>query len=476
MAEGFIIKIMIRDLFQQGKREDARADRDRRGRGQPRVVEVREDGPCSGVVREGDLLLEVNGRRPRDVLDIMLWGDGPIVRLRLRRGDREIRVKVAKEEGRPLGLVFENPVFDGVITCRNRCRFCFVDQMPASLRSSLYLKDDDYRLSFWYGNFITLNNLAASEVRRILSLRLSPLYVSLHTTDPGLRSSLMGRGAERGLEILRLFLREGLEIHLQVVCCPGINDGIDLRRTFEEVLHELPAASMAVVPVGLTRLAGERAPGIRAHDAGTASRVLELVEEYQERARDILGRRLFHAADEFYLLAGRGFPPSGHYEGYPQLDNGVGMARKFMEEISMVSGGTTPAVRQGRPPLTSDGKAEGMMPGVVTGVAGEPVLRRALAQAGVEGVEVVAVENSLFGGSVTVTSLLGGSDLVRALREVAPSSRDLLIPATLLRDGLFLDDLSLEDAIQRTGYRLHPVEVEGATFLGALLSGRYEGA
>ncbi|MGQ9474813.1 MAG: DUF512 domain-containing protein [Actinomycetota bacterium] len=423
-------------------------------------------------------MLEIDGRRPRDVLDVMVWGDGPLVRLRLRRGDREIRVKVAKEEGRPLGLVFETPVFDGVITCRNRCRFCFVDQMPAGLRSSLYLKDDDYRLSFWCGNFITLNNLTASEVRRILSLRLSPLYVSLHTTDPSLRSILMGRGAERGLQILRLFLRKGLDIHLQVVCCPGINDGSALRRTFEEVLGVYRAASLGVVPVGLTHQARERAPRIRPHDSETASRVLELVEEFQEQALEIMGKRLFFASDEFYLLAGREFPSREEYEDFPQLENGIGMARKFMDEIYQCQSQLAANQGAGRdqPSLRSDEEIPGMMPGVLTGMAGEPVLRQALGQAGMEGVEVVTVENSLFGGTVTVTSLLGGGDLIRALREEAPSSRDLLIPETLLREGRFLDDLTLEDVVRQTGYQLRPVRVEGSAIMAALLGGLAEKA
>lgn len=442
------------------------------------MVEVREGSPCGGMVLEGDLLLEIDGRRPRDVLDVMVWGDGPLVTLRLRRGDHILKRKVYKEEAEPLGLVFEEPVFDGILTCRNRCPFCFVDQMPHGLRPSLYIKDDDYRLSFWYGNFITLNNLSESEVRRILSLRISPLYVSLHTTDPSQRSSLMGKGAERGLEILRRLLKAGLEIHLQVVCCPGINDGSALRRTFEEVLGVYRAASLGVVPVGLTHHARERAPSIRPHDSETASRVLELVEEFQEQALEIVGKRLFFASDEFYLLAGREFPSWEEYEDFPQLENGIGMARKFMDEIYQYQSQLAANQGAGRdqPPLRSDEEIPGMMPGVLTGVAGEPVLRGALARAGVEGVEMVTVENYLFGGTVTVTSLLGGGDLIRALQESAPSSRDFLIPETLLREGRFLDDLTMEDVVRQTGYHLRPVRVEGAAFTAALLGGLDKGA
>ena len=454
-----------------------------RGRGKagwrpPRVVQIREGSPCGGMVQEGDLLLEIDGRRPRDILDVMRWGDGSSLRFRLQRGERVLVAEVRKEEGRPLGLVFDEPVFDGVIGCRNRCLFCFVDQMPPGLRPSLYLKDDDYRLSFWYGNFITLNNLDAAEVRRILSLRLSPLYVSLHATDPGLRSRLMGKGAERGLRVLRMLLDAGLEVHLQVVCCPGLNDGLALRCTFEDVLRAYRAASLGVVPVGLTRLAAERAPGLRPHHAGTASAVLELVEEYQGKALGLLGRRLFHASDEFYLLAEREFPPAEDYEGFPQLENGVGMARKFLEEAAALA----PAAGYPRGSASREREGEGSGAaigvkgvGILTGEAGEKVVRKALSGAGVEGVETVTAKNGLFGGTVTVTSLLGGGDILRTLRDRAPSSRDLLIPETLLREGRFLDDLTLEDIFRQTGYRLRPVRVEGAALLAALLSDRLEG-
>lgn len=475
VSSAFVIPVprgyIISSMSLKRKRSEEKIRRIGLGWSPPRIVEVREESPCREAVREGDLLLEVNGRRPRDVLDIMRWGDASAVRLRLQRGDRVLKAWVRKQEGLPLGLVFDEPVFDGVITCRNRCLFCFVDQMPPGLRPSLYVKDDDYRLSFWYGNFITLNNLGSAEVKRILSLRLSPLYVSVHSTDPELRSRLMGRGAERGLRVLRMLLDAGLEVHLQVVCCPGWNDGRALRRTFDDVLRIYRAASLGVVPVGLTRLAGEKAPGIRPHDAGTASSVLELVEEFQGEALGMLGRRLFHASDEFYLLAGRDFPPAEDYEGFPQLENGVGLVRKFLEEAFAY-------VRRcdsSRPSAPLDSKLERKAAaeekkglGILTGEAGRHVLRKVLSEAGIEGVELVVSQNDLFGGTVTVTSLLGGGDVMRTLRDAAPSSRDLLIPGTLLREGRFLDDLSLEDISSRTGYRLHPIPVRGDSLLHAL--------
>lgn len=420
----------------------------------PRVVEVRENSPCRGMVREGDFLLAVDGRRPRDFIDCMEAGYAPRLRLSLLRGEREIACEVRKEEGVPLGLVFDEPVFDGVMTCRNRCRFCFVDQMPPGLRSSLYVKDDDYRLSFYYGNFITLNNLGREDLRRIIRLRLSPLYVSLHTTDAGLRSHLMGGNGRRGLEALERLFHAGLEIHLQVVVCPGINDGEALQRTCEEVLLRYDAASLGIVPVGLTRLAKRTAPGIEPCDAGVASALLDMVHRMQQRALETHGRRIVHAADEFYLLAGEDFPEAASYEGYPQLENGVGMARKFLEEAEKWRGGKA--------------RSEPAAFAVLTGEAGDAVLRKAISRLPGHAPEIVTARNLLFGGTVSVTALLGGRDIATALREGNPESERVLIPESLLRDGRFLDDVTPREVEEETGYRLFPTAVDGGSLLNAL--------
>lgn len=413
---------------------------------------MREGSPCRGMVEEGDLLLALSGQRPRDIIDCLEWGDASRVRLELRRRGRDVSCEVRKEEGVPLGLVFDEPVFDGVMTCRNRCRFCFIDQMPPGLRPSLYLKDDDYRLSFYYGNFVTLNNLGRDDLRRVERLRLCPLYVSLHATDVRLRSHLMGGNARRGLEALERLVRAGLEIHLQVVACPGINDGEALRRTCEEVLTRFPVASLGVVPVGLTRRAALATPGLLPFDAGKAARLLETVREIQGKSLEMHGRRIVHAADEFYLLAGEDFPEASAYEGYPQLENGVGMARKFLDE--------------GYGNAEEAGEATGH--GLITGKAGETVIRKLLARVSGREVEVVAAQNLLFGGTVTVTSLLGGEDILSALRECRPSCGSLLIPESLLREGRFLDDLALGEVEEKSGYRLLPTAVNGKSLREAL--------
>jgi len=405
-------------------------------------------------VKAGDLLLELNGRPPLDILDYLEAGEGSSVSIRLLRGGRKITRRVRKEAGIPLGLVFDQAVFDGVRTCSNDCIFCFVDQMPPGLRETLYVKDDDYRLSFYYGNFITLNNLSDADLERIRRMRLSPLYVSLHATDPALRSRLMGGNAVKGLSALRMLLDEGIEIHLQVVLCPGINDGEALRRTFRDVLDDYRAASLGVVPVGLTSRAGALHGEISPCGRDAALRVLEAVKEYQEHALEIYGSRIFHAADEFYLLVEEGFPGEEEYEGYPQVENGVGMARKFIAEAGEERGIIAAADRPVR--------------GVMTGEAGERVLREAMAESGAGGAEVIVVRNRLLGETVTVAALLGGADIMAALKERRPVSRELLIPGSMLREGLFIDDLAPSDIERETGYRLIPVEVDGARFLRAL--------
>ncbi len=420
----------------------------------PRVAGLRAGSPGEGKVRPGDLLLEINGKPPLDIIDYMDYSEGERVALRLLRDGKEIRLKIRKRRGVPLGLLFDEAVFDAVRTCCNQCIFCFVDQMPKGMRPTLYIKDDDYRLSFYFGNFITLNNLSREDMARIKRLRLSPLYVSLHSTDPVLREHIMGGEAAAGLDRLRSLLDAGLQIHAQVVVCPGINDGDELARTLHDVMEGYGVASLGVVPVGLSSHSRALPQEIRAHDRDSATAVIETIDEYQAKARDRHGRRIFFASDEFYLLAAREFPAEDEYGGYPQLENGIGMARKFLQEVREESAHFGMRGKPGR--------------GVITGMAGAEVIKPALEKAGVDGVEIIAVKNRLLGARIVVTALLGGTDIITALREMPPASRELLIPDSMLRGGLFIDDLSPAVVARETGYLLVPTEVEGGNFLRKL--------
>ena len=420
----------------------------------PQVKEIREGSPCHEKVRTGDLLLDINGRPPLDILDYLEASEASKISLRLQRDEREFSCRLRKDMGAPLGLVFDEAVFDGTRTCRNKCIFCYVDQLPRGLRPSLYVKDDDYRLSFYYGNFITLNNLSEKDLNRILRLRLSPLYVSLHSTDVSLRNHLMGGEAEKGLEALAKVLEEGLQVHLQVVVCPGINDGDALQKTMQDVMDGYPAASLALVPLGLTSRAPELSAELRTHDKETALSILDMVRDFQGQALERRDTRLFYAADEFYSIAGEEFPPGEEYDGYPQLDNGVGMARKFIDE--------TQAAAQALQTIT--GK-----PGVVTAKAGGSVIKKALkGTPWLEELEIAVLRNKILGEQVTVSALLTGEDIIEGMQSRGIAARELLLPDSMLRDGYFLDDLSIAEVEREIDCALIPVEVNGSAFIQAL--------
>src|SRR5579875_3332227 len=296
----------------------------------PQVVGVAPASPAAqaGVLR-GDELRSVNGVVPRDVIEYHLLVDEPTVELELRRGGLDLEVTIEKAAGAPLGIEVSSPVFDRVRTCDNHCEFCFIYQLPKGMRRSLYVKDDDYRLSFLYGNFTTLTRFTELDLERVVTERLSPLYVSIHATDPEVRARLLrNRRGATSLRWLRALLDAGIEVHGQIVVCPGVNDGAALHDTLAGILERFPElASAAAVPLGVSRFSREAA--MRPHTSAEAAAVLDTVEEWQARFLAATGRRLVHAADEYYLLAAREFPEAAAYEGYPQLENGVGMARAF---------------------------------------------------------------------------------------------------------------------------------------------------
>ena len=434
----------------------------------PKVTVVTEASPGARAGLEvGDELVSLNGRRPRDVIEYQQLVDGDRVDLVVRRPgeDGPRTVAVAKAAGEPLGVSVASALFDRVRTCDNHCAFCFIHQLPKGMRRSLYLKDDDYRLSFLYGNFTTLTRFTELDAERVLEERLGPLFVSIHATDPAVRARLLRnpRGAT-SLRWLRVLLDGGIEVHGQVVVCPGINDGPVLEDTFTGVLDRYPElASLGVVPLGVSRHTTEAE--LRPHRAPEAAAVCEAVERWQARYAEVLGRRLVHAADEYYLLAGRPFPGAEAYDGFPQHENGIGMARAF-ERAFGGDDGAAHGVRPGffawvegapaagyRAPrhrdvptapagACGDPGGPGRVTAVVTGTYGARVLGPLLA--GRPAVRVVAVDNEFFGGNIGVAGLLTGSDLRRALADEPPGDRYLL-PDACLSQGRFLDGLTPDD-------------------------------
>ena len=443
-----------------------------------RVTAVAPGSPAHDAgLRPGDELLALNGEAVRDVIRYQIQADEPRVEVEIRRGGLEQLLVVEKAAGTPLGLDLASAVFDRVRTCDNHCPFCFIYQLPKGMRRSLYVKDDDYRLSFLYGNFTTLTRFTEADLERVVTEQLSPLYVSIHATDPELRARLLrNRRGATSLRWLDALLAAGIEVHGQVVVCPGVNDGDRLDDTLLGILDRFPRlATVGVVPLGVSVHTSE--PDMREHTVAEARRVLDVVGEWQARYLRALGRRLVYAADEYYLLAGEPFPARDDYDDFPQHENGIGMARAFHDEVHH-------ALRQhheGRVPTpaaaTSRGGFFGSVDGapaegyrseragarpvattpvsgrsrrstrLVTGELGARVLAPlvpALTEVAGAPVEVLAVENRFFGGNIGVTGLLTGVDVADALGATDPDVR-VLVPDVVLSNGRFLDGTTIDD-------------------------------
>ncbi len=453
----------------------------------PRVVAVGDATPASRAgILPGDEIVAMNGRVPRDVIEYRLITDEARVELDLLRGGLQRTLTVDKGEGEALGAEISSALFDQVRTCDNHCEFCFIYQLPKGMRRSLYLKDDDYRLSFLYGNFTTLTRFTEIDLERVVSEGLSPLFVSIHSTDPDLRARMLrNRRGATSLRWLRALLDHGIEVHGQIVVCPGVNDGEALVETLTDVLDRYPElATVAVVPLGVSRYSREEA--MRPHTTGEAAAVVDTVEEWQEVFLAVLGRRLVHAADEYYLLAGRSFPPAPSYEGFPQHENGIGIASAFEAAFgghaeaalgtragffAWVDGAPASGYRATRGDRAAmSPRAEPLGLGsysapiaVLTGEYGAAVIKPILERTGLGHVRVIAVRNEFFGGNIAVTGLLTGEDLSRALA-AEPEGHRYLMPDVCLSEGRFLDGLRPEDLPR-------PVEVvptDGLSFRRAL--------
>lgn len=433
----------------------------------PRIVAVAPGSPASAVgLAVGDEVVAIDGEPPRDLIRWRVLTDGADPVLDVLRGGIEQTVEVPKRAGEPLGVEVHSALFDALQTCDNHCAFCFIHQLPKGLRRSLYKKDDDYRLSFLYGNFTTLTRFTEADLERVVSEGLSPLNVSIHATDPDVRSAMLrNRRGASSLRWLRALLDAGVTVHGQVVVCPGVNDGAVLDDTLLGVLDRFPElATVAVVPLGVSRFNTE--PDMRAHTLAEANAVCDLVDGWQETFLAVLGRRLVFAADEYYLLAGRPFPPAASYDGFPMHEDGIGMARTFELEVTGHADAVT-GVRAGffawadsaepddlqyepyRGVRTEPGAVtlrprKGAPVGVLTGTYGAAVLGPLLPSFGRDDVRVVTVENWYFGGNVGVAGLLVGEDVARVLAD-EPSGHRYLLPDVCLSQGRFLDGTSPAD-------------------------------
>ncbi|MGE5174208.1 MAG: DUF512 domain-containing protein [Betaproteobacteria bacterium] len=410
------------------------------------IIDVEPGGTAAGAgIRKGDNIVSVNGKEVHDVIDYKFFVAEEHLTIKLSTPEGRTRtVSLDKQPDDTLGLEFA-PFH--IKRCRNKCIFCFVDQMPVGCRKSLYIKDDDYRASFLYGNYITLGALTESDWQRIFNQRLSPLYISVHTTDPALRHFITGN--KRSPDIMSSMKRlaaGGIRMHTQIVLCPGVNDGDRLERTLEDLAGLFPAiASIAVVPVGLTAFRKSLFP-LRTFTRREAGKVIDAVTRFGTEFKKQLGTRLVFASDEFYIKARISVPPPSFYEDFPQIENGVGMVADFLKG----------AARTRLPKLIARARVT-----LVTGVSFSGVLKKAMTRLKkIQGLTLgqITVQNGFFGPSVTVAGLLTGSDIMTALS--GKRLGDLVvIPSEALKEdeNVFLDGMSLEQLGNHLGVRTVPV-------------------
>ena len=437
-----------------------------------RITEVVPDSPAATAdVRVGDVVALVNDRPIRDIIEWHHQVDEAHVSLRLDRGGMLVDVEVEKQPGEPLGVSIASAVFDRVQTCDNHCSFCFIYQLPKGLRRSLYLKDDDYRLSFLFGNFTTLTRFTEMDLERVIDQALSPLHVSIHDADPWGRAEMLRN--ERGamsLRWLRALLDSGTNVRGQVVLCPGVNDGDVLERTLAGILDEYAELdAVAVVPLGLSRFNPEAS--LRVHSAAEARVAVDIVDKWREIARRVVGHPMFWASDELYLLADKAMPDAADYGDFPMYEDGVGIVASFREEFAgrrssvtgptsgffaSVDGATPSGYRAERVPANPAGDT-GLRPvrvqitqrtaptkgrvGILTGEYAAPVIEALVDN---RDVTVIPVRNDFFGGNTAVAGLMVGADIAREIT-AHPEIDEFLLPDVCLSEGRFLDGSTLAD-------------------------------
>ena len=388
-------------------------------------------------IMPGEKLIAVNGTSPADIIELSYLVADEIIDLSIESQDGELRhVIIEKQPDEDLGLEFESAVFDGVRYCHNKCVFCFVDQMIPGMRNTLYDRDDDFRLSFLYGNFLTLTNMKECDYERIIKTHMSPLYVSIHATDSEVRRNMMNnKNAGNILDDLQRLIDNGITIHTQVVLCPGFNDGEILEKTFKDLVALAPMVeTMAVVPVGLTKNR-ENLPEVRLFTSVEAQNIISQVEKWQDECREKFGNSFIYLGDEFYINAGMNLPDAERYDGFPQLENGIGLSRNFLDEWE-----NSPAA-----PNCCDKIENALVP---VGESAYKLLKPLVDDYNNEYKtchKLVAVTNHFFGKTINVTGLLTGMDILNALSDFTEFNRIILPQVVLNKDLLFLDDMSLAD-------------------------------
>ena len=425
------------------------------------IKAIDPDSPLAGKVRPGDTLLAINSNKILDVLDYKFFAYDTRLELRLRRPEgSEYSLHVVKPEGGDLGLDFESYLMDKPRSCANCCVFCFIDQLPGGMRPTMYFKDDDARLSFLLGNYITLTNLSKREIERIIALHISPINISVHATDPALRRELL-RSPRAGecMEIMGRFAKAGITMNCQIVCCPGLNDGEALMQSMRDLEALYPQVhSVSVVPVGLTKFREGLYP-LSPFTKELAAETLDMVDAFGGECLRRHGSRIFWCGDELYIKAGRKIPSDEFYEDYTQLENGVGMLRLMETEFSSA--------------LKLGGEPDGAPFSIATGVSAAPYFQILLDKAKEKYPEIKGriypIVNDFFGHSINVTGLITGGDLIAQLKDKELGER-LLISQNMLRRAEmdFLDDVKLEEASAALGLPVYPIEQDGFALFDAM--------
>ena len=430
-----------------------------------KIIGVEKDSSADRVgIRCGDYLISINGREVRDVLDYRFFLAEKTVVLKIHRNADLFDVTIRKGTYSDIGLEFETPLMDKKHSCENKCIFCFIDQLPKGMRESLYFKDDDSRLSFLHGNYITLTNLKQRDVDRIIEMRISPVNVSVHTTNPELRVKMMkNKRAGEVLDYIRQFAEAGIKLRGQIVLCRGVNDGEELDRTMQELAQYHPSLeSVSIVPAGLTAYRENLYP-LEPFTRKECIDIIDQVTSFGEQCLKKLGTRLFFCADELYVKAGRPIPAYPYWEDFTQIENGVGMMASMAHELEMALDylGTEERATQRSVSIATGDAAYAYICGLV-GMITEvcPLLE----------CDVYCVKNNFFGGQVTVSGLLTGKDLTEQLKDYSLGD-ELILPRTMLRSegDLFLCGMTPQELSEKLGVPIRFVSNDGADFLDGIL-------
>ena len=425
------------------------------------IKSIDRGSPLHRKAHVGDAVISINGNKIIDVLDYKFFAYDSRLKVLLRRPDgSEHEVTVHKSEGGDLGLEFESYLMDTPRSCANNCVFCFIDQLPGGMRRTMYFKDDDARLSFLLGNYITLTNLSKREIERIIALHISPINVSVHTTNPELRCKMLQNPrAGECIETMRRFAQAGIVMNCQIVCCPGLNDGEELLRSMRDLEEMYPGVhSVSIVPVGLTRFREGLYP-LTPYTKELAGETIDMVTAFGDECLKRHGTRIFFCGDELYIKAERELPPDEFYEEHTQLENGVGMIRLLETEF--------------RSALMLSDEPDGVPFSIATGVSAAPYFEKLLGMAkekyGTIKGQVYAIENDFFGRSINVTGLITGQDLIKQLKGRALGERLLISQNMLRREEMdFLDDVTLEQASKELGVPIYPIEQDGFALWDAM--------